>query len=53
MKYSIITALSVILLKDLNNPILHMLFTSEAYHTGLPKFGTLTIIVVVYNSLET
>jgi len=42
MKYSFITLLSVLLLKDLNKPILHMLFTSEAYHTGLPTFGTLT-----------
>jgi hypothetical protein len=42
MKYSFITPLSELLLKDLNKPILHVLFTSEAYHTDFPTFGTLT-----------
>jgi len=42
IKYSLITPLIVLLLKDLNKPILHMLSTSEAYHTGLQTFGTLT-----------
>ena len=41
MKYSFITPLSVLSLKYLNKPILHMLLTSEASHTGLPTFGTL------------
>jgi len=46
MKYSFITPLSALWLKDLNKqtnkPLLRVLFTSEAYHTGLSKFGTLT-----------